>query len=347
MSILAVANVILRRWRAVGAIALLAAAITAVISIVVPPTYVATTTFAPETRTQNRLPTGLAGLAGQFGIPLGIDASQSPRFYAEVAKSRQILERLLLTKYPDPRHHSDTPDSVKLLEILGAGGKTYDDRLQRGVKALDRQITVLTQNQTNIVRIAVAARYSALAADVANSLVEYLNEFNTKSRQSQARERRKFVQQRLEDGERGLRTAEEELKTFYQLNRSWQQSPKLAFEEGRLKRQVDIQQELYLTLRREFETSRIEEVNDTPVITVIDRATPPPQRASPRRTLLVGVALLLGTLLGVIWAFSVEYVDRLQRTDNAAFRELRGRFRTDLRDKAGQMTEGSSTRTRS
>src|SRR5205823_6630604 len=134
------------------------------------------------------------------------------------------------------------------------------------------------------------AAYPVLAAAVANRFVAYLNDFNTKSRQSQARERRKFIEQRLADGEGELRTAEESLRTFYERNRSWQQSPQLVFEEGRLRRQVEIRQEVYLTLRREYETARIEEVNDTPVITVIDRAVPPREKARPQRKLLVVLA---------------------------------------------------------
>jgi len=249
--------------------------------MVVPPTYTATTTFVPEARAQARLPAGLAGLAGQFGIPLGTDASQSPRFYAQVAKSKEILKRLLLTSYPNPQGDKATPDSVTLLETLRRGGKTREDSLQRGVKKLSRLIVVTPDNQTNIVSVTVTSRFPSLAAAVANSLVDYLNEFNTKTRQSQARERRKFVEQRLTDGEGALRLAEEQLKSFNQLNRSWQQSPQLAFEEGRLRRQVDIQKELYLTLRREYETARIEEVNDTPVITVIDPRNFPRRKRVP------------------------------------------------------------------
>src|SRR5207302_3590136 len=139
------------------------------------------------------------------------------------------------------------------------------------------------------------AAYPVLAAAVANRFVAYLNDFNTKSRQSQARERRKFIEQRLADGEGELRTAEESLRTFYERNRSWQQSPQLVFEEGRLRRQVDLRQEVQRTLRREYETARIEEVNDTPVITVIEPATLPTQPSAPR----------LGALLGLVLLFSV------------------------------------------
>ena len=43
------------------------------------------------TFTQSRLPGTVTTLAGQLGLPLGTDPSQSPRFYAQVAHSRELL----------------------------------------------------------------------------------------------------------------------------------------------------------------------------------------------------------------------------------------------------------------
>src|SRR5207244_4232373 len=151
--------------------------------------------------------------------------------------------------------------------------------------------------------IDVDARFPQLAAAVANRFIECLNDFNTKTRESQARERRKFVEGRLADGERDLRAAEEDLRTFYERNRSWQQSPQLVFEEGQLRRQVEIRQEVYLTLRRDYETARIEEVNDTPVITVLDIAVPPERRSKPKPILVAALAFFIAAIVGVSWAF--------------------------------------------
>src|SRR5204863_10170126 len=134
-----------------------------------------------------------------------------------------------------------------------------------------------------------------------------------KTRESQARERRKFIEERVQQGERDLREAEEDLKTFYQHNYRWQESPQLVFEEGRLRRRVDIQQELYLTLRREYETARIEEVNDTPVLTVIDSAVPPQRKSAPATLLLLVLAAVVGGLIGVSSALGAEYLTRLRR----------------------------------
>ena len=87
------------------------------------------------------------------------------------------------------------------------------------------------------------------------------------------------------------------MRTFYERNGQWQNSPRLRFEEQQLNRQVAVQQELYLSLRREYETARIEEVNDTPLFTVIDPAVPRRERSGPRRVVWVFVAFLVGVVL--------------------------------------------------
>lgn len=324
-SVFGLLSILLRRWRLVVGLPALAASVALAASFFIPATYTASATFVAEQRAEGRLPSGLAGLVGQFGLSIGGEASQSPRFYAEVVKSRELAERILLSNYADPRQPvRGSGDSVTLLRILGVKGRDSSDRLQNGVMAVGKLVTVKIDNQTRIVRVSVDARYPTLAAAVANRVVAYVNDFNTKTRQSQARERRKFVEQRIVDGQRELRDAEENLKVFYERNRSWQQAPQLLAAEGRLRRQVDIRQEVYLTLTREYETARIEEVNDTPVITVLDGAVPPSHRSRPKRAFLVFVAGVLGGIAGVLLALGGHYVERARSEDDKEYREFTG-----------------------
>lgn len=332
ISLLRYVNVLLRRWRIITATSFVFAFFAGVFSFVVAPTFTATAMFVPEVRSGSRVPSGLAGLATQFGISTGSNGV-SPNFYAEVVKSREIIERVLLERYADPRGHNNPGDSATLLEILGVTGSDSVQRLYAGTAALTGLVSTQVDLQTGIVQLSVDARYPGLAAAVTNHLLEHLNEFNAKTRQSQARERRRFVEERVAEAERELGGAEEELKTFYEGNRSWQQSPHLVFEEGRLRRQVEIRQQIYLTLKGEYETARIEEVNDTPVITVIDPAVPPQGPSKPRRRRNVILAFVVGGMLGVFWAFSAENVDRMRRDGGEEYEEFRGllhRFRGEV-----------------
>src|SRR6266566_3091040 len=263
-SIFETLSAILKRWRSAFGIPLFVTLVVIVVSLFVPNVYTARTTFVPEASSETNLPSGLAGLAGQLGINFGSEASQSPRFYAEVVKSRAILDRLLTATYANTLSPETPSDSTTLLTILRKGHRNRPDSLERAATRLASLMSVSIDAQTNIVTVKATLPDRDLAAAVLQRLISYLNDFNTQTRQSQARERRKFTEQRVASVENELRDAEEALKRFYQSNRSWQQSPQLVFEEGQLRRQVDLRQELYRTLRREYETARIQEVNDTP-----------------------------------------------------------------------------------
>jgi uncharacterized protein involved in exopolysaccharide biosynthesis len=321
-SILEILAVLFRRWRVVIGFPLVVALVVVGISFLVPPKYTATTSFVPETRSEGGVPASLGALAGQLGISFGSEASESPRFYAEVAKSRGILNRLLLSRYANPQNSAKGEDSTTLLMIFRSGGRNGVDSLERGAKKLTGLIAVGVDAQTNIVTVKVQSEYPDLAASVANRLVAYLNDFNTQNRQSQARERRKFTEQRVTAGESELRDSEEALKRFYQANRSWQQSPQLTFEEGQLRRQVDLRQDVYRTVRREYETARIQEVNDTPVITVIDLAVVPQRKSGPTRRLWALAAFVLSGVFAVSWAFGAEYLGRARREQDGPYRDL-------------------------
>ncbi len=297
-------NLLWKHRRLAIGLPVLASIGTLVVTLFISPTYTATTTFVPETNTQTRIPSNLAGLATPLGLSLGSEASKSPKFYAEVLRSRELMEQVLTSKYRNPR--AESLDSATLLQILRVRGRNSADSVYRGVRKLDALIAVRVSTPTNIVTLDVDAPDPQLAAAIANRFIEYLNAFNTHSRQSQAGEQRRFVEQRVADGERDLRESEENLRGFYERNRSWQQSPQLTFGEGRVRRQVEIRQEVYLTLKREYEMARIEEVNDTPVITVIDVASAPVKKSKPKRLMLTAIAFILG---GIIAVFSIAMLD--------------------------------------
>jgi len=303
---------IVRRWRLTMALPLSVAFLAAVISLIVPSSYTARTTFTTDAASSG-LSSGLGGLAslaGQLGVSGLATGAGSPDFYADVLRSRSILEATLMSRFATT--DTEDGDSLRtLLDILDVDGDTERERLDNGVRVFESRVSTRVNRRTGVVTLSVEARPATLAADVANRMVALLNDFNLRRLQSQSSEQRRFAGERLQQAERELREAEEAQLAFRKANREYANSPTLAFEEGRLSRRVQLRQEVYLTLTREYEQARIAEVRDTPVLTIIDVATPPERRSAPRRKLIVVIALLLSGMVGIGAAYLAEYESNL------------------------------------
>ncbi|HEX5830509.1 MAG TPA: hypothetical protein VFY16_05970, partial [Gemmatimonadaceae bacterium] len=105
-----------------------------------------------------------------------------------------------------------------------------------------------------------------------------------------------------------LRAAEDRLQAFLQRNRVYRSSPELVFEFERLDREASVRQQLVASLTQAYEQAKIDEVRDTPVITMVERPEIP-VRAD--RRLLLQKALLglaVGVVLGILLVLLRHYL---------------------------------------
>lgn len=298
-------SILINRWRLLVGLPLASAVIVAIASLIWPHTYTATTTFTPEAGpSAGQISRGLASLAGQFGLSAANIAQPSSDVFAAVLVSNEILRGTLLSQL---RVGRDTSQAT-LLTVLGTNDPYTEPELGEAIRLLRRRVRVHVGARTGIVTLSVKARDPVLAAAIANRMIDLLNEFNVERRQSQSREQRRFAGQRLEEAKQELLMAEESYRRFLESNRRFSDSPLLSFQARRLEGEVQLRQEVMVTLAREFEEARIAEVRDTPVLTIIDPARPPDRRSSPRRTLAVLMALVVGFAIASVLAFLVEYV---------------------------------------
>jgi len=265
-------------------------------------TYLVAASFVPQTR---KSATSLSGLAEQFGFTIpSLDAQESPQFYLELLKSRAILGPLVETVYTA---QTDTGVAKgNLMELYRTKGKTPGRRREAILKQLDKDITATVNLKTSVVDLEVTARYPDLALQMAQRLLALVSQFNMENRQSQASAERKFTERRLGEVEAEFREAEGRLQEFLQRNRDYRNSPELTFQFERLDRDVNLKYQVYRTLAQAYEQAKIEEVRDTPVLTLVD---PPelPVRPRSRDGLKIGLlSLFLGLGLGITFAVSKD-----------------------------------------
>lgn len=251
----------------------------------------------------------------------------SPQLYVNLLKSRQLLGAVV-----DSRFVTQGADSGRILmDVLRPNGSPDAIRREEAIDKLGRLTSVRAEPKVSMVQLSVSLPEPTLARDVNLRFLALVNEFNLRTRQSQASEERKFSGQRVEDLTQALRESEDRLQQFLQQNRDYRNSPVLSFQQERLARAVSQQQTLLNALRQSYEQAKMDEVRDTPVITVLE---PPVLPARPdRRNLLAKVLLagLLGALVGAVIATFREQWARSQSIDPAAAVEL-ARSREELRE---------------
>jgi uncharacterized protein involved in exopolysaccharide biosynthesis len=313
---LASVGVVLLRYRYLIVVAVLAVSILLVSAgILAHRTYTASASFVPQAADKGL--SRLAGLAAQLGV-VGLPTGNgpSPDFYADVMTSRQLLRSVVETPFTSPSEGRILlPD---LLHAPGAGGL----RRERTVDRLLAAVGVVTSNKTGMVQLDVRLPNAVVAQQVARRMLELLNDFNLRTRQSQARQERLFAGKRMDEVRGELRAAENALQAFLQENRDFQDSPQLAFQRDRLQREVTLRQQVYTSLASSYEQSRMDEVRDTPVITVVESPTVPVEPDSRRLVVRAVVGVTLGLMLGVLLAFGREYGRRNREAGDTTYEDF-------------------------
>lgn len=330
LSLVSVANVILRRWRLLATIPFVVVVAAVLIVLLRPATYTARSRFLPQTNQPLQLGQ-VQSLAAQFGLPLGVGSSggESPDFYVELVQSDDLLREAVRTEYRFPKR-PNSADSLAgtLLELYDIQAGRPEERERRAIDRLREDISVGTGLRTNVVTLVTQARWPGLAVQLNQHLLELINRFNLERRQSRAAAERRFVEGRLDSARLELASAEGGLERFLAANRRLD-SPDLQFQQARLQRQVDLRQQLYTSLATSYEQARIEEVRNTPVITLVDT----PWEAWPVRRHLIRTGVIgavMGGLLALFVTFAAEYLAREQERDPRTYGDFRRLLRSLL-----------------
>lgn len=299
---------IVSRWKMI-VLSVLAAGVLAVLAVLLlPPVYQARASFVTNSSSGSfKLPAGLSsagalgGIASELGIGSTADPSESPDFYSELIRSRELRTRLLNSRFDDPRT-AVRGDSVRFVDLLRIRNKDPRRRIEIGLQRLNAAQNVSFFEKTNLVKLSVNTEWPQLSAEAANRTLNLVSQFNREQRTSRARSNRMFLESRVNRARAELDAAEARHRFFYDQNRSYKSSPALVFQEQQLQRDVDRTAELYLLLQRQLETALLEEVNDAALITVVDSAVPPRKAQWPRYGLLLLSTVIGGTILGLMLA---------------------------------------------
>ncbi|MBN1233349.1 MAG: hypothetical protein JXA60_08360 [Candidatus Coatesbacteria bacterium] len=87
--------------------------------------------------------------------------------------------------------------------------------------------------------------------------------------------------------------------------------PKVAVDFARLKRDIEIQEAVYLLIYQQYEMAKIEEKRTTPTIQVLDPATPVMKKIKPKRAFYAAGGLFFGLFMGIIVALFWDLLNNM------------------------------------
>lgn len=297
VSFVALVNGLLRHRFLIFGLGLLFLVVTGVRGLLAPRTYTTTASFITQS---SKAPGNLSGLAAQLGVNVpAADAATSPAFYLDLLKSRGVLGSVADSRFD---YRADTGRvSATLDRILRVNGATAAAKREATIEALRNSISASMAQKTGVVTYGVRTRHPELSHLIATRISAEMTRFNLERRQSQAAAERKFAEGRLAEVRGELRIAEDRMQVFLQRNREYRSSPDLIFEAERLEREIALRQQLYAALSQSLEQAKMEEVRDTPVLTLIEQPNVPvgpDRRGLLRKGLLaLGIGMLLGAMV--------------------------------------------------
>jgi uncharacterized protein involved in exopolysaccharide biosynthesis len=297
-------EIVRRHWKRIAILVTVSVLVTLLLGLFQRRAYACRASFMPQSGPN---PSGLSGVAAQFGVALpGGDPTNSPQFYVDLTRSRELLGTLVDSGFVT--QNGGRQVRWRLEDAYRVKDKAAPLRRDATIRALTAAVNAVPNPKTGVVNLTVTAPDPQLACAITGRLLTALNTFNLTRRQSQAAAERKFIDSRLVDERRQLNAAESLTQDFLRRNRDIRSSPQLTFEYDRLNRDLTLHQQLYMSLTQSLEQSRIDEFRDTPLITVVENPEVP-VRPAPRGLLQRMIAVMIGAVIvGVFGAVGMEYV---------------------------------------
>jgi len=291
------------RHRRIVAGAMLAGGVLAfLLSFLMPTIYTARATLLPEQDDGN---TALLSQVALFtGFNLGGDASFE-QLYFRIVTSDRLLDDAI-----DRDWSADGETPRTLYEVLSVDRDEGEDRRARArlrTELREDVLSLVRDTRTGFMTLSASVPGDPeLAADLANFMVARLDAFNLAHRSGKAVEQRAFIEERLDIARAALDAANGALTDFVSANRSYRSSPELMLRYTDLERESQAELTVWTELRRQLELAKIDEHKQLATITVLDGATPPDRRSSPRRGLATAVGILVGAVLALVFLLTRE-----------------------------------------
>ena len=274
---------------------------------------------------------GIAGIASQFGvnIPTGNQADlSSPAILPDLIYSRtfgeKILQEEIFLKNQDKK--------IKIFSLFSSDIESISEldnyKKSKALRSLRRMIDFNQSIKNPVSTLSVTAVDPKIAKDLADIILVQLDSLNRYYKDQVANEKITFIESRISSVMKDFESSEKRLKNFNQQNRQIS-SPSLQLQLDRLERDVEIQKGIYLTLKQQLELAKIEKIQESSVIQIIDM----PQIPSGKNNKNLFLKILLSGILGLFLSTIISIIRTNAHNASTKERKKIKRFRFMLKKK--------------
>ena len=261
------------------------------VMLAIPRQFTARATILPAGSKTGSMIGLLTQVAGMGGLgDMGSTESILP-LYPSIAHSRSVLWAMLHMPYK----------SGTILSALADNPAADSIDAEKLLQTLDEHLVAKTDLRVGLVLIEYTLADKDLAVAVVNGVLVQMDRFFRYNLMTEAKNKRMMIEKRVGEVADTLHFAEDRVQKFSAMNRAIDGSAALQMEERRLRRELEIQNAVYVELNRQLELARIQEVADTPVMKILDRATPPYYKSWPPRGRYVVLIVLLGQVATLLY----------------------------------------------
>ena len=249
---------------------------------------------------------GIGSIANKFGLSAptsGVEGFESSEMLPDVIKSRKLAKNILSKKF-DTKLYGQKHKLINILyDNIDNKKKITARTVEKMAIRLSKKISVQKTRKSPLLTMKIALFEPKLSSDVADSIIVELDNIISNFRSSRMLDKRTFIDSRLIDVGKQLIKAEEDLKIFRERNRKILSSPALILEQERLLREVQVQTQIYITLKSQYEMLQIEVAGGKKNVEVLDRPFPPFASSNNSPYLIILLYLAFGNFFFFFYHF--------------------------------------------
>ena len=308
-------------------VSLIAGIIGLIYALYATPYYRSTTSMYPALDTEKSgglLGGSIKGLAESYGL-MGLGSAPTYNI-PDIVLSRRIKKNIILSKwksraFPDSSNlikfwEIDKPDRfspyiiLDLFRVFLPNEKGYSTsldklHLENAIEKLQRQISV-NEEQSGLIVVSVLMEDPFLSANITNYIADYVKEFISLEQEKEAIKKKEFIFSQMQSAKIDLSDSEFKLTNFLKRNPLALGNPDLQLQQGRLIREIEENQAVYITLRQQYEIAKIEAEEDKLFINILDEGDVAVRKSKPKRSLIVLSSISLGIMFSLLIVFYRE-----------------------------------------